>query len=208
MSGISLGVRLTLITLILLAVFSTVFTTSVSAEFSKISGLMPKWHKARICMTCHAATLPEDELNKFLQCSPCHNPDLNLRDPVAVERIHGVNVCIKCHVGADKDITNLDGLVHVPHKNVKCENCHGTELIFKPKKSCDNCHKGGPHAVHSKILNEICVMCHSKNIRDYTGESPLPPGIKVTPTPQPVEEQERFSLAALIIKLLSMIFGA
>ena len=179
-----------------------------SAQFSKFQGMMAKWHKARICMPCHINTLPESQLNKFLDCTPCHSRGKEISNPEFVRKLHGVNVCIKCHVGSEYSRKNLGVKVHVPHKGVRCQNCHGEAVALPEARLCTDCHKGGVHGVHGRVLNEICTSCHSENIKDYIPQIKEIEGVKVTKTPLPRVERVFPSISELIISLIRLIFGA
>ncbi|WP_048086415.1 hypothetical protein [Ferroglobus placidus] len=169
---------------------------------------MPDWHKAKICMPCHINTLTGKDLEKFLTCTPCHNTKLNLRDQRQIEELHGVDVCIKCHVGSEYDKRNLGIHVHDPHYKLSCSTCHG-DVASKPETNlCTECHGSNPHAVHSRVLDEICTACHGEKIKDY-----IPPTEEKKVSAEKIEKvevkEERGiiqSISDLILNLLSFIF--
>ena len=194
--------------IILILLIFAISVTSAQDDFSKFKGLMSDWHKAKICMPCHINTLSSRELNRFLNCPTCHS--YKVSDPKVVEKLHTVDVCVKCHAGSKISIENLKtDDYHRIHKKVECSNCHGSTTVVKPpSKECFDCHEGGFHGVHGRILDEICVSCHSERIYSYTGE--VPSEVKKTPEPvKPVKKEVEvsFSLADLIMKLISKIFG-
>jgi|GEM_PF-1856049 hypothetical protein len=202
-SGLKFGV-----VLIVLSIALILITVPTSAQFSKFQGMMAQWHKARICMPCHINTLPESQLNRFLDCSPCHSKGVEISNPEFVKKLHGVNICIKCHVGNEYSRKNVGAKVHVPHKKVECSSCHGEAVALPEARLCTDCHKGGVHGVHGKVLDEICVSCHSENIKDYIPEIKEVEGVKVIKTPQPKVEKVFPSISELIISLIKLIFGA
>ena len=197
--------------LIVLFIALVVTALPAGAQFSKFQGMMAQWHKARMCMPCHINTLPESQLNRFLDCSPCHAKGVDISNPEYVKKLHGVNICIKCHVGNEYSSKNLGVRVHVPHKNVECSSCHGEAIALPEANLCTDCHKGGVHGVHGEVLDQICVSCHSENIKDYIPEIEKvrkTEGVKVTETPQPKVEKPFPSIGELIISLIKLIFGA
>jgi hypothetical protein len=196
------------VVLITLFIALIVIILPAGAQFSKFQGMMAQWHKARMCMPCHINTLPESQLNRFLDCSPCHAKGVDISNPEYVKKLHGVNVCIKCHVGNEYSDKNLGARVHVPHKKVECSSCHGQEIALPDARLCTDCHKGGVHGVHGEVLDQICVSCHSENIKDYIPEIKEAEGIKITKTPQPKVERVFPSISELIISLIKLIFGA
>ncbi|MBE8538915.1 cytochrome c3 family protein [Geoglobus acetivorans] len=204
-----LSIKLMLIAVIFLAALPA----SAHAEdlLSKYNGLMANWHKAKICMPCHINTLPLTQLDEFSKCTPCHNPKLDMRDPQQVEKLHTVNICIKCHVGSTYNSKNLGLKVHEPHKKIQCSKCHGSEAPFSvpSAKLCNECHGSNPHSVHSKILNDVCTYCHSENIKDYFPAAKEV--ISAAPQPTPTEEKEPespkiTSISDLIFWILNLFF--
>ena len=195
------------LSIVILAIF---VIYPASALYEKYNGLMVSWHKAKICMPCHINTLPEKQLNKFLYCTPCHSGKVNLKDPKSIEKIHTVDVCIKCHVGSKYSSRNLGLKVHVPHYKLKCSDCHGQKNISIPEaKVCSDCHGGNPHAVHGRILDQICTFCHSNRIYDFIKERPkeVEKIIKTTPTPTPAPKEVSFrSLSDLILWIVNLLF--
>ncbi len=196
-----------LLTIASLTIVFVMLATPSSALYEKYQGLMAGWHKAKICMPCHINTLSGEELERFLRCTPCHNTKLNLKDQKQLEKIHGVNLCIKCHVGSTFDKNNLGLHVHDPHYKLSCSTCHGDVASKPDQRLCTECHGSNPHAVHGRILDKICTFCHSENIKGY-----LPPEEKKAP--QKVETKEKEvekkpiiqSISDLILGLLSFIF--
>jgi len=196
---------------ILLIIASFFLIYPASALYEKYNGLMVGWHKAKICMPCHVNTLNEGKLRRFLQCTPCHSK--NLKDPEVIKKLHGVNVCIKCHVGSEFSASNLGLKVHVPHKQVDCSTCHGKEEPSKPDaRVCSDCHDTDPHEVHGEKLGEMCIFCHSSRIYDYIKEKPesIPKEVKITPTPAETPKKERkfpTSISDIIMGILNFIFN-
>ena len=179
--------------------------------YEKYRGILSEWHKARICMPCHINTLSGKELERFLSCTPCHNPDLNLNSPEQLSEIHDVDVCIKCHVGSQYNSKNLGLNVHVPHKDRDCSLCHGDEgTISKPDKNlCTDCHDSNPHNVHSRILDSICFDCHSDNMKDYLPEIKKTEILKATPAPTPVPEKKEITFKTIsdfILWIVNLLF--
>ncbi len=197
------------LTIILLFLILIIPVASAQNEFSKFKGIMSDWHKAKICMPCHINVLPPKKLNRFLDCTTCHSHKIS--DPRVVEELHTVDVCVKCHAGSSFTMKTLKtNDYHRIHKEVNCRNCHGESTVIRPpSKECFNCHEGKFHGVHGRILDEICVSCHSDRIYSYTGE--VPPEVTKKPTPLPggrVEKTEAgLSLADIIFRLISRIFG-
>lgn len=208
--------------LLLVATLMLMITLTTDTKASEINnplykqyeGLLAPWHKAKICMPCHINTLSGEELNRFPKCSPCHNGKLNLRDQNQLLRIHGTEVCIKCHVGSIYNSKNLGLKVHVPHKKLTCDKCHGDDrAISKPDKNrCTDCHGSNPHSVHSRVLDSICFDCHSEYMKDYLPEinkkELVNAGVEVTPTPEkPQEAQVSFrSLSDFILWIVNLLF--
>ena len=182
--------------------------------YKKYEGFFAPWHKAKICMPCHINTLSGEDLDRFLTCRPCHNDKLNLKDQNQLLKLHGTDVCIKCHVGSTYNSRNLGLKVHVPHKKLTCDKCHGGDgAISKPDKTvCTDCHGSNPHSVHSRILDNICFDCHSEYMKDYLPEvnkkELVSAGVTVTPTPEkPPEEQVSFrSLSDFILWIVNLLF--
>jgi len=141
-----------------------------------------------ICFPCHELLLSKGEqLSKLSHCR-CHSVDIWKGEHVDMEKLsklHGLNPCIKCHIGTGYNSGNLDAIaVHIPHTNVKCSSCHGEGVVVKPEsRNCYFCHRGGVHDIHGDILNEICVACHGKVIYKFT-ELKKEVGVKETPPPQ------------------------
>ena len=194
--------------LIIISITAFVLTTPSYALYEKYRGIMSDWHKAKICMPCHINTLPEKDAERFLRCTPCHNPQLNLRDQKQLEEIHDVDICIKCHVGSEYNKKNLGIRVHDPHYKLSCEKCHG-DVGSKPDVNlCTDCHGSNPHEVHGRVLDEICVACHGEKIKDY-----LPPTeekkVAAEKKAEEVKAEEKSiiqSISDLILNLLSFIF--
>ncbi len=210
-----------IVRVVITAVFLVILTTTLVSGISefnnplydKYKGILSEWHKARICMPCHINTLSGRDLDRFLSCTPCHNENLNIKSPKAIEKVHGVNVCIKCHVGSQYSAKNLGLNVHTPHKAKACSTCHGGDgAISKPDKSlCTDCHGSNPHAVHSQILDRICFDCHSETMKDYLPEIKKEELTKAlpaaTPTPAPQEKTVSFkSLSDLILWIINLLF--
>ena len=196
-----------LLILILITVPSS--AGDVNPLYQKYSGILSEWHKARICMPCHINTLSGKDLEKFLSCTPCHNKNLNLKKPEAIEKLHDANVCIKCHVGSEYNKRNLGLKVHIPHKNKDCKTCHGEDgAISKPDKTlCTECHGSNPHAVHSKNLDKICFDCHSEYIKSFLPEIKKEKLVKAIPTPTPAPKEVSFrSLSDLILWIVNLLF--
>jgi len=180
--------------------------------YDKYKGLLASWHEAQICMPCHINTLPSKEVDRFVSCTPCHNKNLNLNDQEQLMKIHGVNVCIKCHVGSVYNSENLGLKVHVPHSHLPCSTCHGGDgAIAKPDSDkCTECHGSNPHSVHSRILDTICFDCHSEYMKDYLpevgGKVLEAAGLQPTPTPPPEKQEVSFkSLSDLILWIVNLI---
>ncbi len=205
--------KIPLILTLLIVTVSLISIYPVSALYEKYNGLMVGWHKAKICMPCHINTLPEKQLNSFLTCTPCHGGKINLKDPKSIEKVHTVNICIKCHVGDKYNSKNLGLKVHVPHYKLDCSTCHGDQEISKPDaRICSDCHNTNPHAVHGAKLDQMCTFCHSDRIYDFIKERPkeVEKVVKLTPTPTPTPEEKKGGLASLsdiIMSLLSFIFS-
>ena len=179
--------------------------------YEKYRGILSEWHKARVCMPCHINTLSGKELERFLSCTPCHNPDLNLNKPEQLAKIHDVDVCIKCHVGSQYNSKNLGLNVHTPHKGKDCSLCHGGDgTISKPDKNlCTDCHGSNPHAVHSEKLDKICFDCHSDYMKDYLPEIKKEKLVKAIPTPTPTPAPKELSFKSLsdfILWIVNLLF--
>ncbi|WP_456370790.1 hypothetical protein [Geoglobus sp.] len=209
--------RLALIFSFVLAVTTTLLASAVVAEqnYGKYQGLMAPWHDAKICMPCHVNTLTGKELDRFLSCTPCHNKNLNLNDQNQLLSLHGVNFCIKCHVGSVYNSSNLGMKVHVPHYRLTCDRCHGDDgAISKPDtNSCIECHGSNPHSVHGRVLDDVCFYCHSEYMKEYlpnyTETELKSVGISTTPAPQEtpaVEERQIRSIADLILWIVNLLF--
>ncbi len=193
---------------LIVATFTLILLATPSyALYEKYRGLMANWHEAKICMPCHINTLMGSKLESFLTCTPCHNPNLNLKNMQQLEKIHEVNLCIKCHVGSEYDEKNLGIHVHDPHYKLECSTCHGDVASKPDMRLCTDCHGKNPHAVHGRILDEICVACHGEKIKGY-----LPPteeGKALVKKPEEVKTEEKSvfqSISDLILNLLSFIF--
>jgi len=202
-------IAITMITF-MIAISMIIPTTAQNPLYDKYKGILSEWHKARICMPCHINTLPESQLNKFLTCSPCHGKGVDISNPEFVENLHGVDVCIKCHVGSEYSRKNLGVRVHVPHVKLDCVICHGKPVTLPDARLCTDCHKGGVHGVHGRVLDDICISCHSENIKDYIPEIKEIGGVKLkVGVNESAQSKVKgvFSIGELIISLIKLIFG-
>ena len=183
-----------------------IMSTGVASAVLKASQHPPGY--GEICFPCHELLLSEGEQYSKLSHCKCHSVDIWKGEHVVMEKLsklHGLDPCIKCHVGAGYSSGNLDAIaVHVPHTNVKCSACHGEGVVVKPEsKNCYYCHKGGVHEVHYEILNEICVACHGKVIYKFA-ELKKEVGIKETPI---AEKAKPFSLYDVLKNIFAGLLG-
>jgi len=161
-----------------------------------------------ICFPCHNLLLSENEqISKLSHCR-CHSEDIWSGTHIDMEKLsklHGLNPCIKCHIGTGYSSKNLDAIaVHIPHTNINCSACHGEGVVVKPESvSCYYCHKGGVHDVHGNILNDICVACHGKVIYKFA-ELKKEVGVKVAPQK---EKPKPFSIYDTIKTFFTSLAG-
>ncbi len=126
-------------------------------------------HKNVDCIKCHTKEKRNGkDFQKFVgleftNCTPCHK-DVH-------EGKFGEN-CSKCHNENSFKVLNRNSSFNHDktkfplkgaHANVKCSDCHGSNLLSKPKfAKCTNCHKDAHFGefTANKILRD-CKDCHS-----------------------------------------------
>ena len=131
-------------------------------------------HPGRICMQCHDSLL-EKKRSRNMGCL-CHYTSedgewRNVIDIQDIKRIHGNGPCVRCHIGQVSEIEKDD--IHTVHIDKTCEVCHIKEelLILPDTTDCNFCHESGPHSIHEKELNKLCVLCHGKYGWENTDKS-------------------------------------
>ena len=119
-----------------------------------------KDHTKTVCYNCHSdkgIITGDDEDGSSETCESCHSIKDNI---IALEARHS-QICKGCHISP-----KTPEEYHQIHKNVICENCHGSGLPKKPDiaiTDCAGCHgaiRGGIHMTHRTRLEDICTRCH------------------------------------------------
>jgi len=160
-----------------------------------------------LCFPCHDLLLSKSEKIRMLSGCRCHSLDIwrgTKIDMDKLDKLHGNNICIKCHVGPNYNESNLDIRgVHIPHKSLKCSVCHGVGMVINPNtKDCHKCHQGGIHEIHGDILMQICTFCHGKVVYKFMKENVTVPKVRA----KKVERVERgFSILDLIKEIVGFI---
>ncbi len=191
-----------------LALTLAILTSSVGCAAAVLKGSQHPPGYGEICFPCHDLLLSKQEqISKLSHCR-CHSVDIWSGTHINMEKLsklHGLNPCIKCHIGAGYSSNNLDAIaVHIPHTNINCSACHGEGVVTKPESAnCYYCHKGGIHEIHGEILNDICVACHGKVIYKFA-ELKKEVGVKATPQK---EKSKPFSIYDVIKALFSSLTG-
>jgi hypothetical protein len=185
-------------------------------------GLAEKWHPGSFCIPCHYTIAGDEKARSISTGCQCHkyqpkNPVKPMQiDMTKILDIHINMVCIKCHVGQNKNISNLKAAdFHMVMKRIACTKCHTIEngKAIKPKaKICSDCHAVDPHVVHGKKLEKICMACHGEFGERFVNKSidpsekiRLPSTIAKLETNEDVLAQEYSSVGDYINKLLSSI---
>lgn len=160
-------------------------------------GLAEKWHPGSFCIPCHYTIAGDEKARSISTGCQCHKYSLkNPIKPMQIDMtkildIHINMVCIKCHVGQNKNISNLKAAdFHNVMKRIACTKCHTIEngRAIKPKaKICSDCHAVDPHVVHGKKLEKICMACHGEFGEKFSNKS--------------VDPSEKMSLPSAISKL-------
>ncbi len=164
-----------------------------------------------ICFPCHDLIIPKGERTKMFFGCRCHSVDIwrgTKIDMDKLDRLHGNNICIKCHVGPNYNESNL-GLegVHIPHKNLKCSVCHGENMVIDPgTKDCHYCHRGDIHEIHGDILMKICAFCHGKVIYKFMKSASKEIGLNKTVQAE-VKKTKPFSLFDILRSILGFLGG-
>lgn len=164
-----------------------------------------------ICFPCHDMIIPPSEKIRMFSGCRCHSVDIwrgKKIDMNKLDKLHGDNICIKCHVGPNYNESNL-GLegIHIPHKNLKCSVCHGENMVTSPDtKDCHYCHKGGIHEIHGDILMDICVFCHGKVIYKFMKPASKEIGLNATSNVE-VKKAKSFSLFDIVRSIFSFLGG-
>ena len=164
-----------------------------------------------ICFPCHDLLIPPKEKVKKLGNCRCHSVDIwsgRHIDMSKLDKLHGNNICIKCHIGPNYNESNIGvAEVHIPHRGLKCSVCHGEGMIVNPgTKDCHYCHQGGIHEIHGDILMKICVFCHGKVINKFMPSATKAIGLKNVTTAK-AKKEKPFSLFDILKNLFSFIEG-
>ena len=164
-----------------------------------------------ICFPCHDLLIPKNEKTKMFFGCRCHSLDIwrgTKIDMGKLDKLHGNNICIKCHIGPNYNESNIGvAEIHIPHRNLSCSACHGKGFIYNPNtKDCHYCHKGGIHEIHGDILMKICEFCHGKVIYKFMKSASKEIGVNVTKTVE-VKKTKSFSLFDIIRSIFSFLGG-
>lgn len=185
-------------------------------------GLAEKWHPGSFCIPCHYTIAGDEKAKSISTGCQCHNyKPKNPVKPMQIEmprilEIHINMVCIKCHMGSNKNISNLRASdFHRVMNRVACMKCHTIDngKIIKPKaKICSDCHAADPHVVHGKKLENLCMACHGEFGEKFTNKSVdildkirLPSAITRLEEKEDVVKREYTSIGEFINKLISSI---
>lgn len=165
-----------------------------------MDGLAEKWHPGSFCIPCHYTVAGTEKAKKISTGCQCHNykqknnPGMKI-DMTRILDIHTDMVCIKCHMGSEKNLENTNASdIHRIMNRVACLKCHSVEngTMLKPKdKKCSFCHGADPHIVHGKKLESICVACHAEFGEKYVNKS--------------VDQTEKMSSPSSIVKMENSI---
>lgn len=197
-------------------------STAVYERPTFSDGLAEKWHPGSFCIPCHYTIAGDEKARSISTGCQCHkyqpkNPVKPMQlDMTKILDIHINMVCIKCHVGQNKNITNLKAAdFHRVMNRVACLRCHtiANGTIIKPKaKICSDCHAADPHVVHGKKLEKICMACHGEFGEKYSNKSidpsekmGLPSTISKLDANDGVLIQDYTSIGEFINKLISSI---
>jgi hypothetical protein len=167
-----LGCSLSILCIILL-----LFPLIASAEYQRPdikNGLAGKWHKGRMCVTCHDMLLGLEGSSKIV-CHDCHSRIKNGVISGEIAALHENKVCVRCHVGTKKTVYNVTAQdFHRVMPEVACTECHVVRRggYLRPNKTlCSDCHPGGPHVVHGDRLSDMCRRCHGEFGEQFVGVS-------------------------------------
>ncbi len=137
--------------------------------------LVNQWHPGSFCIPCHYTLLSTKEASVISSSCRCHNYRSSEGgfkiDLSKIPALHTSIVCIKCHVGTNKENNLTASDFHRVMSKVACLECHtfANGTYQKPQKTnCSDCHGGDPHMVHGKKLENMCVICHGDAIGKYT----------------------------------------
>lgn len=199
------------------------FTGSVNAYERPAfkDGLASDWHPGSFCIPCHYTIAGDEKAKSISTGCQCHKiaskkPETRIIDFGMVLDIHTDMVCIKCHVGKDKNVNNLEASdFHRVMSRVACMKCHTIVdgNIQKPRaKICSDCHGADPHIVHGKKLEQLCMACHGEFGEKFTNKSVdpsqkmrLPSTLKESLENKEIESEEITSLGEFISNILSSI---
>ena len=125
-------------------------------------------HKKVECIKCHQKeTMNGKPFQKFIglqfkNCTPCHRDVHNSQ--------FGEN-CVRCHNIESFKVMNKNSFDHDKtrfplkgaHERVACADCHGKNLLSKPKfAKCTDCHKDAHFGEFTKNnIVEDCKYCHN-----------------------------------------------
>ncbi len=125
-------------------------------------------HKKVECIKCHVDEIRNGKKFQvftgldFKNCAPCHK-DVH----------HGQfgENCVKCHNVQSFTVLNRESFNHDKtrfplrgaHRRVACKDCHGSNLLSKPKFAlCTDCHKDAHFGEFTKNnVVENCKDCHT-----------------------------------------------
>jgi len=117
-------------------------------------------HRTVKCEACHTTPLHGVKVSNV--CIDCHKKDDKHKGTLGTD-------CVKCHSERDwKEIGRFnhdktDYPLRGKHVNVKCKDCHTTDVYKDAPKTCVGCHKKDDK--HKGTLGDKCETCH--NDRDW-----------------------------------------
>ncbi len=113
-------------------------------------------HRTVKCETCHTGSLYRDKLPTT--CIECHKKDDKHKGSLGDD-------CARCHTERDwKEPAKFnhdrtDFPLRGKHVNVKCADCHKSQMYKEAPKLCIGCHRKDDK--HKGSLGESCQDCHS-----------------------------------------------
>lgn len=129
------------------------------------AGFSLNWHQVNYdatplqCSECHKNSKYSIVENK--PCLDCHSGHEKNFNPAHTDEF-GAN-CLGCHDGQDRMINFDHGQIGYPldgkHGQIKCTDCHTSEIIKDVSKECKDCHN--EPSKHKAVFVQTCDTCHT-----------------------------------------------